>query len=37
MILALLLAASVRIGIINSVTGPEAPIGETLSTVRSMP
>ena len=31
MILALLLAASVRIGIINSVTGPEAPIGETLS------
>jgi branched-chain amino acid transport system substrate-binding protein len=31
MILALLLAASVRIGIINSVTGAEAPIGETLS------
>jgi len=31
MILSLLLAASVRIGIINSVTGAEAPIGETLS------
>jgi branched-chain amino acid transport system substrate-binding protein len=31
MLLALIVAAAIKIGVINSVTGPEAPIGESLT------